>query len=618
MSTPEPASPPSAAPPGAPLEDVRTLYRAAVDCQTGGDRGQEVALLKAFLAGVEGRANELVPSGEEVGPLLDDTAMQFNQLGQPVLALRAIDRALSFQPGSVPLLHHKALILLGQNKDLPEVLALVGHALQAAPNDRALWATRGDALKLLKRPGEAAEAYLRAQQLDATSTQYVRQGAAPRSHRPQGAANEARPRRSPRRRPQWARGRRRTPQGLARRPGPPARSRAPPRLRGPTDRSARRRHPLRGERPENDPANLLAIRLQFEGGPSEEGSVSARQLIGRTEAPDATTLGELSRLLEKPAPELALSARQRLAQVDAHNLQNLQALRSLAMRLDRVDAALAACQAILVSQPDNLDALAGVAELQVSEGHTDAALDSYRAIVKAQPQALVEHRKGLEFARSVHNDAAVREFAQAILAEDPSDVSAQLELARSYAAGGDTANALTAYDSLLTAHPGQLPYLLEKRNLLASSSDPAQLAPVLDELFRLDPTRTDLAIERGNLYLSLAYDFPEGSAERDQSARTALVSYERASTDAEAASVAELGIARASRLVADSDRAIRGYQAFLARDENATRNDVRKELGHALRETGRYAEAIEVYSALSRPASTTPTCSGARSRCWTT
>ncbi|HXQ48774.1 MAG TPA: tetratricopeptide repeat protein [Thermoplasmata archaeon] len=596
MSTPEPASPPSAAPPGAPLEEVRTLYRAAVDAQSGNDRELEVALLKAFLAGVETRTKELVPSGEEVGPLLDDTAMQFNQLGQPALALRAIDRGLSFQPGAVPLLHHKSLILLGQNKDLPEVLALVGAALQAAPNDRALWATRGDALKLLGRSADAAEAYLRAQQLDASSTQYVDKALRLVPTDPKALrmkldlaealggdlsgleAAEELLKVSP------------DDTGLRL-----ARARLLASVGRPADALAAV-EPLRGGLPENDAANLLAIRLHFEVGTPDDGTASAKQLIERAAPPDATTLGELARLLEAPAPELALGARQRLAEVDPRNLQNLHALRALAARLDRVDVALAACVAVLATQPDNLDALGGVAELQVSQGKTEAALDSYRAIVKAQPQALVEHRKGLDLARSLGNDAAVREFAQAILSEDSTDNAAQLELARSYAAGGETTNALTAYDALLAAHPGQLPYLLEKKTLLASSSDPSQLAPVLDELFRLDPTRTDLAIERGNLYLALAYDHAEGSAERDHTARTALVSYERASTDPEAASVADLGIARASRLIADPARAIRGYQAFLARDENATRNDVRKELGHALREMGRYAEAIEVYS----------------------
>ncbi len=596
MSTPESAATVAPTPAPPPLEEVRALYRAASEAQTGGDRDQEVALLKAFLAGVESRVTELVPAGEVVGPLLDDAAMEFNQIGQPALALKAIDLALKFQPGGVAILHHKALILFGQNRDLPEVLALVGRALQAAPNDRALWATRGDALRLLKRPQEAAEAYLRAQQLDASSTQYVDKALRlvptdPAALRMKLDLAEALG--------GDLSGLEAAEELLKTSPDDPGLQLARARLLAAVGRpqdALSAVMPLSGEAPAQDAANLLAIRLLFDVERSDDGTKAARRLVERPVTPDAATLTELARIVEGPAPEVALAARARLATLEPRNLQNLHALRTLAIRLDRVDAALTACRAVLATQPDNLDALGGVAELLAAEGKTEEALDAYRAIVRTQPQALVEHRKGLELARRTGNDAAVREFAQAILAEDANDAGAQLELARSYTEAGDAEGAMRAYDALIASHPGQLPYLLEKKQLLATSKDPALLAPLLDELFRLDPTRTDLAVERGNLYLTLAYDYGEGSPERDQAARTALVSYERASNDAEAASVADLGIARASRLVQDSDRAIRAYQSFLTRDENGTRNDVRKELGHALRETGRYAEAIDVYS----------------------
>jgi tetratricopeptide (TPR) repeat protein len=596
MSTPEPASPPSAGPAPSPLDEVRTLYRAAADSGGSGERDQHTALLKAFLAGVEKRSKELVAAGEELGPLLDDVAMEFNGSAEPALARRAIDLGLGFQPGAVPLLHHKALILLGQNQDLPEVLALIGRALEASPNDRALWATRGDTLKALQRPVDAADAYLRAQQLDASSMQYVDKALRlaptdPKALRMKLRLTEALG--------GDVSGLEAVEELLKSSPDDPDLRLARARLLVSVARPAEALKAvaaLCGERPESDPANLLAIRLQFELGQVDGATAAAKSMVERETPPDAGVLGDLARLLETPAPELALQTRQRLAVVEPRNLQNLHELRQMAVRLDRLDAALAACQAVLATQADNLDAMGGVAELRVAQGDTAAALATYRAIVQVHPQALVEHRKGLELARSAHDDAGVREFAAAILAEDSSDVPAQLELARSYAAAGDTANALQAFDALLAAHPDQLPYLIEKRDALASSHDPALLAPVLDELFRLDPTRTDIAIERGNLYLALAYERAEGSAERDQAARTALVAYERASTDAEAASVADLGLARASRLIGDAERAIRGYQAFLARDENGTRNDVRKELGHALRETGRYSEALDIYS----------------------
>jgi tetratricopeptide (TPR) repeat protein len=300
--------------------------------------------------------------------------------------------------------------------------------------------------------------------------------------------------------------------------------------------------------------------------------------------------------VEADAPDLAIAARERLREVDPRNLQNLFELRDLGLRLDRVDVALAACQALLVAQPNNLEAMRGIAELELAGGHTDAAIQAYQSLRRANPHSVGDFRKALEVARDAHRGAAVREFSEAILAEEPTDVGAQVELARTLSSIGDSAGALQAYDALLAAHPGELPYLLEKKEVVAQTNDPALLAPVLDELFRVDPTRTDVAIERGNLYLALAYDRAEGSAERDQAARTALVAYERASTDTDAAAVSLLGIARASRLVGDHDHAIRAYRAFVDTEGNQFRNDVLKELGHALRETGRNSEATEVYA----------------------
>ncbi|EQD42720.1 hypothetical protein B2A_10222, partial [mine drainage metagenome] len=312
-------------------------------------------------------------------------------------------------------------------------------------------------------------------------------------------------------------------------------------------------------------------------------------------APGPEALAEIARLAAEKLPEIALRARERLAERDPRNLQNLTELRALAVRLDQPDIALAACQTLLQTQPDHLEGLSGVAELEAAAGRPDAALEAYRAIARAHPQATAELRRGLELARTLNREPAVLEFASAIVAEDPEDVTAQVELARARAAAGDSEGALRVYDALLAAHPGELPYLLEKRQVLSQRPDPAQLAPVLDELFRLDPTRTDVAVERGNLYLALAYTQPDGSDERDRSARNALVAYERASSDPAAGAVAELGIARASRLVGDFDRAVRSYRAFLDRPENAARHDVLKELGHALTETGRYSAARDIY-----------------------
>ena len=578
------------------LEEARRRYRGAVDAESGPDRSQYLSALKAFLAAVESHSKELTDAGAELAPWLDETAMAFYRASEPEFARRAVDLGLELAPGGASLLHHKALILLAQNEDLPEVVALTDKAIEANPHDKGLWATRGDALKLLGQTSEAAESYLHAQQLDATSMQYVDKALklvpdSPRALRmklelaraqggelPALAACDELLKATPDD----------TELLLARADLLAALGRLPEALD-----ALEQVHTVA---PDDPRAKVLHARALFRLDRAPEALPIAKGIVEGTTAPDSAALEEIARGVEADAPDLAVAARQRLRVVDPRNLQNLIELRDLGLRLDRVDVALAACRALLEAQPDHLEALRGVAELELAGGHVDAAIQAYRALRKVNPHAVGDLRKALEVARSAGQDDAVKEFAQAILAEEPTDIGAQVELARTLSASGDAAGALRAYDALLAAHPGELPYLLEKKEVVARTNDPAQLAPVLDELFRLDPTRTDVAIERGNLYLALAYDRPEGSSERDQAARSALVAYERASTDPDAAPVSELGIARASRLVGDHDRAIRAYQSFLKREANRARNDVLKELGHALRETGRNTEATEVYA----------------------
>jgi tetratricopeptide (TPR) repeat protein len=578
------------------LDDVRRSYRGALDAEAGTDRDQYTNALKAFLASVETHAKELTDAGGEVAGWLDETAMAFYRGSTPDLARRAIDLGLQLSPGASTLLHHKALILLALNQDLPEVVALADRAIEANPHDKGVWATRGDALKLLGQTQDAAEAYLRAQQLDATSMQYVDKAL-------KLAPNDGR---ALRMKLELARANggelpalgaceellKATPKDpellLARADLLAALGRLPEALD-----ALDRVH----EVAPNDPrAKVLHVRALFRLDRAGDALPIAQGIVQGSEAPDATALDEIARALETDAPDLAIAARQRLCTVDPRNLQNLLELRDLALRLDRVDVALTACRSILAAQPDHIDAMRGIAELELARGDSAKSLDAYRALAKAHPHSVPDLRKALEVARAAGNEPAVQEFARGLLAEEPSDVGAQVELARTLSTAGDTAGAVQAYDALLAAHPGELPYLLEKKEIVAKSGDPVQLASVLDELFRVDPTRTDVAVERGNLYLTIAYDQPEGSSERDRAARTALVAYERSSSDPEAAAVSQLGIARASRLVGDHDRAIRAYRDFLDREGNQARNDVLKELGHALRETGRNSEATEAYT----------------------
>jgi tetratricopeptide (TPR) repeat protein len=578
------------------MDEVRRRYRGAQEAESGHDRAQYTSALKGFLAVVESHSKELMDSGSEIAPWLDETAMAFYRGSQPELAHRAIDLGLGFTPGASTLLHHKALILLAQNQNLPEVIALTDRAIEGNPHDKGLWATRGDALKLLGQTPEAAEAYLHAQQLDATSTQYVDKALklAPDSPRALRMKLEL-ARANGGELPALAACEellKATPDDvellLARADLLAALGRLPEALE-----ALERVHAVA---PDDPRATVLHVRALFRLERMTEALPIAHGVVEGSAAPDAAALDEIARSVEADAPDLAVAARQRLREVDPRNLQNLLDLRELGLRLDRVDVALAACHAILEAQPDNLEALRGIAELELAGGHADSAIKAYQDLLRANPHAIVELRKALEVARTAGRDDAVKEFAAAILAEEPTDVGAQVELARSLSAGGDIAGALSAYDTLLSAHPGELPYLLEKKEVLARANDPVQLAPVLDELFRLDPTRTDVAIERGNLYLGLAYDRAAGSADREKAARTALVAYERASTDSDAASVSLLGIARASRLVGDHERAVHAYREFLDRTENHSRNDVLKELGHAFREAGRDTEATEAYA----------------------
>ncbi|MGP8158680.1 MAG: tetratricopeptide repeat protein, partial [Thermoplasmata archaeon] len=578
-----------------PMDDVRRRFRAVQEAEGRPDRAQYTSSLKEFLAAVEQKRSDLSGDAGELTPMLHETAMAFYRTTQPDLARRAADLGLEFTPGNASLLHDKALILLAQNQDLPEVVALVDRAIEANPHDKGLWATRADALRLLGRSEEAVDSYLRAQDLDASSTQYVDKALklAPTNSvalhkklslaravggelQALAACDELLKTNPEDLELQFARAE------LLVAVGNLAEALAP-------------LEKIRAAHPDDARTALLRAHILFQLGRNEEAIPIAKAIVEGTTAPEASALTELARLSEAASPDLALVARQRVLQIDPRNLQNLLDLRDIALRLDRVETALSACRAILDVQPDNLEALRGIAELELANGHPDAAIEAYHRLLKVHPHALTELRKALDLARDQQKPEVVREFAEAVLAEEPSDLEAQLELARTLSRAGDTAGAVRAYDALLEAHPGELPYLLEKKEIVAGTDDPAQIAPVLDELFRLDPTRTDVAVERGNLYLSLAYDRPEGSAERDQAARTALVSYERASSDPEAANVSELGIARASRLVNDPDRAIRAYESFLKREGNHLRHDILKELGHALRETGRYTEAIEAY-----------------------
>lgn len=580
------------------VERARRLYRDAERLEADVDRSRYAESLRAFVAFVDENREPLHEAAAEIAAWLDASAMASYRLSESDLAARAIDAGLAFAPGSASLLHHKALVLLAQNRAVDQVLPLVDQALAANPHDKTVWATKGDALRLLDRPAEAAEAYLRAQQLDATSMQYVEKAL---RLDPKNAV-------ALRMKLQLAKAHGGDQQALdaceallVTHPDDPellvARAELLASL-GRVDAALEAVRAAKGSRPDDPRLLFLSGRLLLSQGQVDPAREELRAVLGSARPIDATTLAEMADRTEgRPeTADLALEARRRVLELEPRNLTNLQALRALAMKTEQFDVAESASRALLELAPDNLDAMRTIAELRVAVGKTDEAFEAFRGLLRAHPHELAEHRRALDAARAAGRLDVVVEFARGLLAEDPDDREVLELLAQTLAARGDRASAVAAVDGLLKQAPQDVALLNEKKRLLTELSDAERLGPVLDELFRLDPTQYDLALERGHHYLTQAYDKADGSPERTEAARAALVSYERSSLDPELAAKSLLGIARASRLVHDTGRSIRSYQEFLALPNQGRRSDVRKELGHALRDEGRLAEAEQVYA----------------------
>jgi len=581
-----------------PVERARRLF-AEAEAQEGHlDRSRYLEALRSALAYVEQHRRELDPAAAEIASRLDETALAFYRLSETDLAAKAVETGLGFAPGSSALLHRKALILLAQNRDVESALTLVDQALEANPHDKTVWATRGDALRLLNRPAEAAAAYLRAQRLDATSTQYVE-----RALRTDPKNSEAL-----RLKLQLARAHGGDQQALdaceallVTHPDDAdlllARAELLASL-GRSDDALAAFGRASERRPDDARLRFLIGKEQLRRGRESEALAEFARILDGAHPADGPTLADIADLLgDRPTgAEIALRAREALRTAEPSNLANLQALCTLAKRAERFESALVTARAILAISPDHLEAMRTIAELEIASGRLDAGFEAYRALLRAHPHESVAARTALAAAEADHRTDLIAEFGQSILAENPDDREALTTLARTYAAARDWSKAVDAVDALLKGTPGDLELLLEKKRLLAELQDTEALGAVLDELFRLDPTRYDLALERGHHYLAVAYDRAEGSGERESAARAALVAYERSSVDPTLAAKSLLGIARASRLIRDSHRAITSYEQFLTTPGQEKRADVRKELGHVLRETGRLAEAEHAYA----------------------
>jgi tetratricopeptide (TPR) repeat protein len=580
------------------LAEAERLSQLAREYESHHDQAPHVEALKVFLAYVEEHRRSLAPHGEQLAPLMDEAAMTLYRLSQADLAGRAVEIGLGLAPNSATLMHHKALILLTQNRNLEYVLPLLDRAISVNPHDKAIWGTKGDALRLQGRPEAAIEAYLHAQQLDPGSMQYVERalklnpqhGGALRaklevarahgSERQALDACEALLRETPED-PELLLSKADVLVGL-----------------GQLEEATQTLERVRASRPSDARTSEVYARLLFALGRSEEALQECRRLLGARTPIDPVALSDLAERVGRAGtdPALALELRQRVHELDPRNVANLQSLRTLAVASGRLDLAIDACNALLDVSPKNLGAMRDLAELLLRAGKPDTAFQVYREMAHAHPKELIELRKAMVAAQSAERPELVREFAERILQESPEDLPAREQFASALVGSGRLAEALAAYDQLLAQKPGEVRYLLEKKQLLADLERTEDLPGVLDELFRLDPTRADIALERGNLYLARAYKLAEGSLDRATAARASMVSYERASLSAERRSSALLGLARAARIVHMPDRAVHAYTEFLALPGNDRRPDAHKELGHILRESNRFRDAEAEYA----------------------
>ena len=458
-----------AAAPVAAVDEARRLFRASEAAESASDRGRYIAGLSAFLEYVEAHRPDLSDAASEVARDIDAATMAFYRLDQADLAARSADVGLLYAPRSAPLLHHKALILLTTNRDVESAVPLLEQASEADPQDKAIWAALGEAFRRTGQIKEAAGAFLRAQQLDLTSTQYL------------DKALEIDPS-SP--------GALRMRLELAKAHG--------------GDRQALQACEKLLEHYPDDPALLLA-RVELLSALGEIEPAVAAAAAARAALPDdphlallvghlERTLGHADRALEeyrvaaresarlpvselvqlaeqvestKSADDLAVEVRQSLRAREPRNLANLHALRALAGRTHRPDLGIAACLGILEVSPGNLEAMRALAEFQIAKGSPDDGFATYRTLVQSHPHETAEIRKAIDAAAAAGRFALVAEFARAAVESDPSDVGARESLGQALSHSGELEASLEVYNSLTEAQPDNLAFALERKRLLA-------------------------------------------------------------------------------------------------------------------------------------------------------
>ncbi|MCI4324181.1 MAG: tetratricopeptide repeat protein, partial [Thermoplasmata archaeon] len=580
------------------LAEALRLYRAAEEYGEHHETTLHVDALKAFLAFVEERRSGLSSDSTSVAGWLDEAAMDFYRLGEADLSGRAIETGLALTPNAPTLLHHKALVLLSQNRNLPYVLPLLEQALLAKPDDKAIWATKGDALQLLERPQEAADAYLRAQSLDPNSTQYAER------------ALRVAPSYPPALRTMVERARARGGAQEALTACETLLKESPADFELLLTRAellaalARSEEALAAAQslpsvPEASVANVstLKARLYFSLQRPTDGATEARALLARSGTLDPASLGELAELAgavnEK---ELALDLRVRLWEERPDDRANTVAARTLAHERGSHEIALKISQGAVDRSPPEPEAMRWLAEDQIAAGRVDDAMRSYRALADAAPSDPSATRTALAAAQKADRPAAVEEFAGRLARVLPDDIPALEQLAGAIARQGRGADALPIYDRLRGLRPSDVAYLIAEKQILVGLQRTQELPRIYDEIFALDPTRSDVALERGELYLRRAEAEPDGSPGRSAAARIAIVSFERATSNPEQRAKALLGLGRAARLAQMLDRAVSSYTELFQLPGDEPRADAHKELGHVYREMGRFRDAEAEYS----------------------
>ncbi len=579
------------------LAQVIQLIAQADQANKVGEYEKEVALLVDAVRVAQNGYLELRKTPQEAVEALDHISMNLYKHSQEALALSTSDMALAILPTYVPALHHKAVFLVAMNRDVEVALQLLDHALSLSPQDKTLWASKGDALKVLGMTQEAIDCYLQAQHLDVTSTQYVDRALKIQAGNPKalqvklaisirmGGTGEAI---------------NTCKQLIATNPKDPTLNFTLANLlvnAGRYDEALKAVDMSLQGQPDNPTYLFSKARILREMERYKEAFELYRNLLNRRVETTAGVLQEVAEALESKQldQDLVVSIRMRMLELDPRNLANIQALRAVAVARGDRELSLRVYDAWLTLSPHNLEAEAALAQLFTDEGDIEKALATYFEIAHYHPDETRYIRKGLELARKHHLHDRVVSFANAILAKEPNDSNTMEWLGDAFADLGQWREALRISDLLLAAYPNSVAYLKRKKTCLASLGMHRDVPPIIDRIFEEDPTAYDVAMERARMYQYWAEHAPAESEQRDQWAKETLRSFERASLSPELHSDCLLGMAKVFRLIRKLDKAEESYSTFLAIAGNEHRGDILKERGHVLRELTRNSEALECY-----------------------